>query len=142
MFVSEVLRNKRVFSITMGPKESVEPAIQIFKDKKVGAIMVCALGGELLGLVTERDVLHAMASHGAETFKQKVGDIMSKAYICKMSDNAESVMRKMSYKHVRHLPVVEDGRIKGMISLGDVIRHQMDENQLEIDTMRDYARAH
>ena len=142
MLVSEILRKKSGSAITMNPHDSVETAIRMFKEMKIGAIMVCGPTGDLVGIVTERDVLHRMATHGAATLNQKVEEIMSQAHTCKMDDNVRSVMHQMTFKHVRHVPVVDGGELKGMVSVGDIIRNQLDEAQLEIDTMRDFARAH
>ncbi len=142
MLVSEILRKKIVSAITMKPRDSVETAIRMFKEMKIGAIMVCGPTGDLIGIVTERDVLHGMAMQGAATLNQKVEEIMSQAHTCKMDDNVRSVMRQMTFKYVRHVPVVDGGELKGMVSIGDIVKNQLDEAQLEIDTMRDFARAH
>ncbi len=83
-----------------------------------------------------------MATHGAATLNQKVEEIMSRAHTCKMDDDVRSVMRQMTFKHVRHVPVVDGGDLKGMVSIGDIVKNQLDEAQLEIDTMRDFMRAH
>ncbi len=142
MLVSEILRKKSGSAITMNPHDSVETAIRMFKEKKIGAIMVCGPTGDLVGIVTERDILHGMAMQGAATLNQKVEEIMSQAHTCKMDDNVRSVMRQMTFKHVRHVPVVDGGELKGMVSIGDIVKNQLDEAQLEIDTMRDLARSH
>ena len=142
MLVSEILRKKSGSTITMNPHDGVEAAIRMFKEKKIGAILVCGPTGDLVGIVTERDVLHGMAMQGAATLKQKVEGIMSQAYTCKMDDNVRSVMRQMTNKRVRHVPVVDGGELKGMVSIGDIVKNQLDEAQLEIDTMRDFARTH
>ena len=142
MLVSEILRKKSGTPITMNPDDSVETAIRMFKEMKIGAIMVCGSSGDLLGIVTERDVLHPMATQGASTLNQKVEEIMSQVHTCKMDDNISSVMRQMTYKHVRHVPVMDGGELKGMVSIGDIVKNQLDEAQLEIDTMRDFARTH
>lgn len=142
MLVSEILRKKSGSTITMTPHEDVESAIQMFKKMKIGAIMVCGPAGELVGMVTERDVLHGMATEGAAVLSRKVEEIMSQAHTCAMDENVKNVMRQMTFKHVRHVPVVDDGELKGMISIGDIVKNQLDEAQLEIDTMRDMARAH
>jgi CBS domain-containing protein len=83
-----------------------------------------------------------MATRGAETLNQKVEEIMSRAHTCKMDDKIRSVMRQMVLEHVRHITVVEDGELKGIISSRDLVKNQLDETQLEIDTMRDFVRAH
>jgi len=142
MLVSEILRKKSGSIITMPPRERVETAIRMFKEKKIGAILVCGPTGDLLGIVTERDVLHGMATHGAATLDWKVEEIMSLAHTCKMDDNVRSVMRQMTFKHVRHVPVVDGSELKGMVSIGDIVKNQLDEAQLEINTMRDFARTH
>jgi CBS domain-containing protein len=126
----------------MNPHEHVETAIRLFMEKKIGAIMVCGPAGDLVGIITERDVLHDMATRGAETLNQNVEMIMSKAHTCKMDDKIRSVMQQMIHEHVRHITVVDGGELKGMISSRDLVKNQLDETQLEIDTMRDYARAH
>ena len=59
-----------------------------------------------------------------------------------MDDNIRSVLRQMTFKHVRYVPVVDGGELKGMVSIGDIVKNQLDEAQLEIDTMRDFARTH
>ena len=142
MLVSEIMRKKGGSAITMKPQDGVETAIRMFKEKKIGAILVCGPTEDLVGIVTERDVLHAMVTHGAATLNQEVEEIMSQAHTCKMDDNVRSVMRQMTFKRVCHVPVVDGGELKGMVSIGDIVKNQLDEAQLEIDTMRDFARTH
>lgn len=142
MLVSEFLHKKNTPPVTMFPNDRVEHAIQLFKEKKVGAIMVCKPAGDLVGVITERDILHDMATRGAQTLDQKVEDIMSRAHTCKMDDKIRSVMHQMVLEHVRHITVVDDGELKGIISSRDLVKNQLEETQLEIDTMRDYVRAH
>ncbi len=142
MLVSEILLKKSGSTITMKPHDSVETAIRTFKEMKIGAIIVRGPTGDLIGIVTERDVLHVMAAHGAATLNQKVEEIMSHAHTCKLDDNVRSVMHQMTFKHVRHVPVVDGGELKGMVSIGDIVKNQLDEAQLEIDTMRDFVRTH
>ena len=136
MIVSEILRKKSGSTITMTPHDSVETAIRMFKEKKIGAILVCGPTGDLVGIVTERDVLHGMVTHGTATLNQKVEEIMSRAHTCKMDDNVRSVMRQMTNKRVRHVPVVDGGELKGMVSSGDIVKNQLEEAQVEINTMR------
>jgi CBS domain-containing protein len=142
MLVSEILRKKSGGVISMTPGKSVNAAIQIFKEKKIGAIMVCGPAGDLLGIVTERDVLHSMAEHGAATLEMKAEEVMSHAHTCKLDDNVNDVMRQMTFKHVRHIPVIHGGRLNGLVSIGDIVKNQLDEAQMEINVMRDFARSH
>ncbi len=142
MLVSEILNKKSSSVFTMSPNDSVEDAIGMFKEKKIGAVTICDARGLLVGILTERDVLHSQAEIGAETFKLVIEEIMSQVYICKPDEDIKSVMRLMTSKRVRHVPVVIDGKLIGMVSIGDIVKNQLDEAQLEIDTMRDFARAH
>ena len=141
MLVSELLKKKGRPVITAHPNTTVENAVGLFKEEKIGAIMICVPGGKIIGIVTERDILHSQAEIGAATMKLKVEEIMSHVHTCKPDDDLKSVMRLMTFKHVRHVPVVVEGELKGMISIGDIVRSQLDEVQLEVDTMRDYVRA-
>lgn len=141
MLVSELLKKKSRSVVTTYPATTVEDAVGLFKEKKIGAIMVCVPSGKIVGIVTERDILHSQAEIGAATLELKVEEVMSHVHTCKPDDDLKSVMRLMSFKHVRHVPVVVEGELKGMISIGDIVRSQLDEAQLEIDTMRDYVRA-
>ena len=142
MLVSEILNKKSSSVSTMSPNDSVEDAIGMFKEKKIGAVTICDTRGKLVGILTERDVLHSQAEIGAETFKLEIEEIMSRVHICKPDDDIKSVMRLMTFKHVRHVPVVVDGELIGMVSIGDIVKNQLDEAQLEIDTLRNFARTH
>jgi CBS domain-containing protein len=143
MRVSEILHLKDGPAITISPDETVETAVHMFKDKKIGAVMVCdPVTEKLLGIVSERDVLHGISENGIETLGHKLSEIMSNVYTCKPDDLAKEVLRQMTFKHIRHFPVVEDGALKGIVSIGDILKNQLNEDELEIDIMRDYARAH
>ncbi len=141
MLVSELLKKKDRSVVTAHPDTTVEDAVGLFKEKKIGAIMICMPRGKIVGIITERDVLHSQAENGAATLGLKAEEIMSHVYTCKPDDDLKSVMSLMTFKHVRHVPVVVGGELKGMISIGDIVRSQLDEAQLEVDTMRDYART-
>ena len=142
MLVSEILKKKSRSVVTAYPNTTVENAVNMFKENKIGAIVICMPNGEIIGIVTERDVLHSQAEIGTATMELKVEEIMSHVHTCKPDDDLKSVEQVMTFKHVRHVPVVVDGELKGMISIGDIVRSQLDEAQLEIDTLRDYARTH
>lgn len=141
MLVSEILKTKSRSVVTAYPNTTVENAVGMFKEQKIGAIVICKPDGEIIGIVTERDVLQRQADIGTATMELKVDEIMSRIYTCNPDDDLKIVKELMTFKHVRHVPVVVDGELQGMVSIGDIIRSQLDEAQLEIDTMRDYART-
>ncbi len=143
MFVSELLKTKKAHVHTTRPYTHVSEAISLFKEKKIGALLVCETSGGILGILSERDVLHELAAHGAETLNYRVDEVMSrKVHTCTPDDDLKHVMRLMTSKFVRHVPVVVKGELLGMISSGDILKYRLDETQLEVDTLRDFARIH
>lgn len=143
MFVSEILHKKQHRVFTIRPGAYIKFATNLFMEHKIGALPVCEVGGKILGLLTERDVLHGIATNGAEALEFKVEQLMSgKAHTCKMDDKIQSVMVVMNSRHVRHVLVVDGDELKGIVSIGDIMRNRVDETQLEVDVLRDYARIH
>ena len=143
MIVSEILKKKGRNAVTTYPTLTIRDAISLFMERKVGAVLVCAPSGKILGLLTERDVLHGIAEYGPEALDMKVETVMTrKIHTCTPSDQLSYVMALMMQNLVRHIPVVDNGELKGIISAMDTIRNRLDEAQLEVDTLRDYARLH
>ncbi len=142
MRISEILKHKGSDVFTMRPSERVEKAVAAFRDRKIGAIVIQEPRGDIAGILTERDVLNAIADHGSDTLDTAIMSVMSHARTCKLDDNVRDVMSMMTLKRVRHAPVVDGGDLVGMISIGDLVKHQLDEAELEVNTMRDFARTH
>lgn len=141
MHISEILKKKSSQVITIHPQASVREAVRLFRERKIGAVPVINPGPEVIGLLTERDVLHGIADHGDAALDMEVQQLMTRdVYTCVPEDVYHHVMRLMSDRHVRHVLVVVDGQLKGIVSIGDMMRNQLDENQLEINVMRDYTR--
>ena len=141
MRISEILNKKGSRVITIDPKASVKDAVGLFRERKIGAVPVCTPGGETIGLLTERDVLHGIAAHGAVVLDMRVEELMTRdVYTCTPDDGYRHVMRLMIDMRVRHVLVVVDNQLKGIVSVGDMMRNRLDESQLEIDVMRDYTR--
>ena len=159
MHISEILKKKGSNVFTVRPKDRIGDAVRLFRERKIGAVPVVdpntESGGLLaepdilraksaarpIGLLTERDVLHAIADHGPEILDQPVEKLMKHEVVtCKPDDGYHFVMRLMIDKHVRHVLVVAGGQIKGIVSVGDMMRNRLDESQLEIDVMREYTR--
>lgn len=159
MHISEILKKKGSQVITIHPKASVKDAVRLFRERKIGAVPVINPGPEPvgllaepdllrsnssaqpIGLLTERDVLHGIADHGVAVLDGEVENLMSRdVYTCTPEDGYHYVMGLMIHRHVRHVLVVVDGQLKGIVSIGDMMRNRLDESQLEIDVMRDYTR--
>ena len=142
MRISEILKSKGSGVFTMRPSDRAEKAVGVFHERKIGAIVIQEPRGDIAGILTERDVVNAIAEQGMAALERNIEDLMSTARTCKPDDKVREVMSMMTLKRVRHAPVVDGGELVGMISIGDLVKHQLDEAQLEVDTMRDFARTH
>lgn len=142
MKVSDVLKDKGVRVVTVRPYETVRVLVQRLQSERVGALVVSEDGRKMAGIVSERDVVNCMAEHGREASDMHVEDIMSKSVItCAPSDNLTAIARKMTENRIRHLPVIEDGKLAGLVSIGDVVKLRLAEMELEANVLRDLAVA-
>jgi CBS domain-containing protein len=106
--------------------------------------MIVSNDGEVLkGLVSERDVAHGLAVHGAALLSLKVSDLMTRSVItCAPGDNVVEIARIMTMRRIRHIPVVDGGKVVGVISIGDILKSRISEIELEANVLRDLAVAH
>jgi CBS domain-containing protein len=108
-------------------------------DKRIGAVVVTDRAGRIAGIVSERDVVHALAREGAECLGWPVSEIMTREVLtCAEDDTIDEIMSRMTMRRCRHLPVVASGRLAGIISIGDVVKHHIAEVEMEAMAMRDY----
>lgn len=143
MHVSEIMKEKNCNVITVRPNVNLERAIELLVSNKIGAAPVREPDGDVIGLLTERDIMHGIARHGTDVLEQRVDELMTKkVYHCAPGDDLKHIMGVMTTKHVRHLLVMDDNKLVAIVSLGDVIRNRLDDSQLEVDVLRDYARIH
>ncbi|MBM3619195.1 MAG: CBS domain-containing protein [Alphaproteobacteria bacterium] len=142
MFVSDILAYKGDRVISVAPQDGLAAAIAVLAARRIGAVLVLDAGGAIAGILSERDVLHAMARDGAAAITRKVSEVMTAAVVtCDPDDSIEHVMETMTERRFRHLPVVRQGRLCGMISIGDVVRLRLEEQRREADALREYITA-
>ena len=143
MHVSDILTNKgRPTVITIGPNETMETAARLLHTKHIGALIVCDGDDAILGVLSERDIARAIAVKGPSSLAMPVSQFMTAKVVgCKSSDSIADVMKKMSAGHFRHMPVIEDSRLKGMVSIGDMVKYRLDESEQEAGALRDYVLA-
>ena len=142
MKVSEILKAKGGEVMTVKPSETVETLAHRLRMARVGALVVSSDGQTLEGIVSERDMVQAIAEHGAPALSRTVADLMAhRVKTAKPDDLISAVAKIMTVHRIRHVPVVEAGRLVGIVSLGDVVKHRLDEIQLEADVLRDIAIA-
>jgi len=131
--VEKILQSKADSSVlTVAPGTSVSEAADLLSRKKIGAVIVSPDGRAAAGIVSERDIVHALAKRGADCLGQTVDTIMTANPVtCACEDNSDHVFRLMTEGRFRHLPVVENGEMVGLISIGDVVKARLSELAME-----------
>ncbi len=139
MNVAQILGQKGRDVLTAAPHNTLQEASQLLGRRRVGALVVVDAAGAVLGILSERDVVRAVGVHGAAALGAPVSKHMT-ARPTTVSEDVEidELMRTMSEGRFRHLPVVEGGRLVGIISIGDVVKRHVDELHHERDSLRDY----
>ena len=138
MKVKHILRQKGTDIYSTSPDETVFNAIKKMSELKIGALLVMD-GDKLAGILSERDYRDKVILKGRQSKTTPVKDIMSKQVFCVNTDDEVNLcMKLMTVKKIRHLPVLNDGKLMGVISIGDVVKSVIDKQKVEIDELRDY----
>ncbi len=139
MRIVDVLRRKGDGVVTVRPDESVADLVARLAEHRVGALVVSADGHSVAGIVSERDVVRRLGAVGPAVLAEPVAAIMTtEVKTCQPQDDVEHLMRLMTDQRVRHIPVVVDGALQGIVSIGDVVKHRIDELQVERDQLVGY----
>ena len=139
MAVAHILKQKGSAVITVNPGESVQSIVDMLARHRIGAVVVVDPSGGIAGIVSERDVVRAMAGNAAAVTAKSAADIMtSKVRTCSPGDTEAELVVLMTENRIRHLPVVVDGKLAGMISIGDVVKHRMEMMERETEDMKTY----
>ena len=139
MNVETMLKRKGADVFTVSPDTSIADAVHILKEKRVGALVVSEDGQGLAGIISERDIVHHLADNGAALLDSPVRDLMTHdVRTCDPADTAREVLAVMTDRRIRHLPVLKNGRLCGLISIGDAVKIRLDEATAEADAMREY----
>ena len=140
MHVETILATKGREVRTVAPEAAVGEALRRMRDERVGALVVSADGAAVAGIVSDRDVLYAIADRGVGALDEPVGAVMTAEVVtCSAGDRVGALMATMTERRIRHIPVVgADGRLGGLVSNGDVVKHHLDEVRGEADAMREY----
>jgi CBS domain-containing protein len=138
MTVERLLRIKGHEVVTIRPDASLADVAHKLSVGKFGALIVSDDGRSVQGIISERDLVRTLAENGASALDQKVEDVMTREVVtCSVKDKADHVMAVMSHRRFRHLPVVENGVLCGVISMTDLMRHRLDEVEVEANHMRE-----
>jgi CBS domain-containing protein len=143
MFISDVLRTKGYHVVRTNPADSVELAVRKLAEHRIGALVVEDRWMKPVGIFSERDFINAVARNGAAVLGFQVQQLMSTPILtCRFSDRVDAVLATMTTARIRHLPVVEGNELKGIVSIGDLVKHRLDEKELEASVLLDISRMH
>ncbi|MBU6444749.1 MAG: CBS domain-containing protein [Alphaproteobacteria bacterium] len=142
MSVAAILKTKGNAVYTVRPEHSVSETAAILTGKRVGVAVVCDGHGRIVGVVSERDIVAGVTRYGKAILDMPVRNIMSFPVItCHPDDTVKDIMQEMNERRIRHLPVVEQGELVGIVSIGDAVAYRLRETQLEVGVLRDLAAA-
>lgn len=139
MNVAAILRQKGRAVTTSSPAATLLEVANKLAAKRIGAIVVVGPRGEVAGIISERDIIRALAESGPDSLTRPVSESMTRQVVtCQETDTLDELMAMMTARRFRHLPVLTDGALVGIISIGDVVKHHVAEVEMEATAMREY----
>ena len=132
--VGDILRVKGSSVMSTAPDATLEAAAIVLSDRKIGLVVVLERGGRLVGVLSERDIVRALAELGSNAVSMRVENFMTrKVVVCRLLDYPDSVVNSMKQRHIRHMPVIDEGKLVGFVSIGDCLKHLLEHDRLEHD---------
>ena len=142
MLVEAVLHAKGRSVLTIEQDKTVGDAARALAERRVGAVVVVENRDRVVGILSERDIVRGLGTLGPDIFGQPVTALMTReVFTCTGADSLDKLMGVMTNRRFRHIPVVEDGRLAGIVSIGDVVKNKLDEAAMENDSLRHYIAA-
>lgn len=142
MKVSDLLTTKGREVATIPRESSITEALGVLKERRIGAIVVTGETPPLVGILSERDIVRALATTGADTMNATVGDLMTgDVTVCAETTSLTSLMGLMTDQRIRHVPVVSEGQLVGLVSIGDVVKARFDELEHDKRDLLEYVSA-
>jgi CBS domain-containing protein len=140
MIIESILMSKCSEVRTIEPDATVAETLHRMRHERIGALVVSEGKTSIAGIISDRGIMDAIVDRGVEVLSERVGSVMTRdVFTCSRHDRVSAVMALMTNRRIRHVPVVEhDGRLCGIISIGDVVKHRLDEIQREADAMREH----
>lgn len=139
MFVRQILSSKGDAIVSIRPAAKIAEITTLMSQKRIGAVVVLDARGRLVGIVSERDIARGLAEHGASLLDMNASQIMTRDIVtCSPDDGIDRLMRKMTTGRFRHLPVMDKAKIVGIVSIGDIVKHRLEELESEASLLQDY----
>jgi CBS domain-containing protein len=140
MTVAAILKHKGHEVVSVNPTASIADVVDLMSQKRIGAVVVIDAADQLLGIVSERDIMNSLAANGARTLEMSAGQLMTRILHTVTPQTTEvEAMTMMTASRVRHLPVIEHGALIGMISIGDVVKARIMQQDHEVDSLKAYV---
>jgi CBS domain-containing protein len=142
MTVKAILESKGDNVVTIEPTASLAAAVKILADRRIGALIIFGADRRVVGIVSERDIVRALAERGDVALDEPVGQVMTRKVVtCTSGETIAAIMERMTAGKFRHVPVVEDGQLLGIVSIGDVVKYRLHEIEHESAALRDYIQT-
>ena len=139
MYVSQILKTKGANVVTARADDTIARVAEQLATERIGAVVVMG-EGRIAGILSERDIAYGLARHGQDILALRVSDLMSRLVAtCSPEDDTGTLMEMMTDRRVRHLPVLDNGKLAGIISIGDVVKARLSEMAVEVNELRDYV---
>ena len=139
MQVMQILKQKGAEVTTMAADATLADAVRVLNEKRIGAVVITGRLGDIEGILSERDLVHALAERNIDLANVRISALMTRqVFTCTPETSIEELMRQMKQRRIRHLPVLNGGTLCGIISIGDVVKHRLMELESEATTLREY----
>jgi len=140
MTVAAILKHKGYEVLSVNPTAAIAEVVDTLARKRIGAVVVIDAADQLLGIVSERDIMNSLAANGSRTLEMSAGQLMTRVLHTVTPQTTEvEAMTMMTASRVRHLPVIEHGALIGMISIGDVVKARIMQQDQEVDSLKAYV---
>ncbi|MGE0063604.1 MAG: CBS domain-containing protein [Xanthobacteraceae bacterium] len=142
MTVTAILSAKGTEVVSIEPTATLADAAKLLAARRIGSLVVLGAGGRLSGVLSERDIVRMLGEHGAAALDQPVGQVMTRTVAtCSPDEPIESIMERMTSGKFRHMPVLDQNRLAGIVSIGDVVKDRLQAMERETEAMRDYIQS-
>ena len=139
MDIASILISKGGKVVTVPPDAKIAEVARKLKDERIGALVVSEDNVGILGIISERDIVGGLADHGRNLLDMRVSDLMTREVLtCALNDRINKVMAVMTHRRIRHMPVIENGALCGIVSIRDVVKNQLDEIESDANALRGY----
>ena len=142
MIVKSIIDNKGRDVVTIEPGVSLDTAAKLLAERRIGAVVVLGADDRVVGILSERDIVRSISERGAGAMQEQVSQVMTRKVVtCTLDETIHSIMERMTAGKFRHLPVIDQGRLAGIISIGDVVKNRIMEMEQESDALKSYIQT-